>query len=262
MDAAKLSGTFTGFVYDLNGAWYGNLTAYRVATGLTANSAVTPGRYALTMPGSHGTNATEPGGDGVATYSISSAGAVVVSGSLADGTPFTQSTGVSSNGIWPLYVPLYPAKSVDGGVLIGWQTNGSGTNFSGSVQWHKPAVAAKPGTYYASGFDLQTNSATAAFVEPVPDTHYQIVFGGATLSGPQTNFLTVSSADSFTADAGQSSLQVTLTPSTGAISGQFTAANNAIKKITGVFLSPALGGSGYFLDTDGQSGYFELTQLP
>jgi hypothetical protein len=57
-------------------------------------------------------------------------------------------------------------------------------------------------------------------------------------------------------------LKVTLTPATGAITGQFMAADNTIKKITGAFANPAAGGSGYFLDTDGQSGFFEISLLP
>jgi cyclophilin family peptidyl-prolyl cis-trans isomerase len=259
IDVTNLAGSLTGYVYDYNGSWYGGLTAYKVATGLTAHSAVPPGRYTMTLPGFHTTNASEPGGDGVATYSISAAGAVAVSGSLADATAFTQSTGVSSNGIWPLYVPLYPgAGSVHEGVLIGWQTNGQATSFLGLSQWLKPAVAAKAGTYYDSGFDVELPTQTAAYVEPVAGKHYQITFSGATLSGTQTNTLTVSSAHLFTADAGQSNLKVTLTPATGAITGQFMTTNNVIKKITGVFLNPTSGGSGYFLDTNGQSGYFEL----
>jgi hypothetical protein len=58
-------------------------------------------------------------------------------------------------------------------------------------------------------------------------------------------------------------LKVTLTPATGAITGQFMdPSGNTVKKIRGAFISPGSGGSGYILDADDETGYFEISLLP
>ena len=256
MDLTNFSGAFTGYVYDAKGTWGANLTAYRAATKLTTNSAVAPGRYVLTIPGDHANANNQPGGDSYAVYSISDSGAVALAGSLADNTTFTRSTGVSTNGIWPLYVPLYKTH----GIILGWQTNSSPTNFSGQVEWDKPA---KTGAYYPDGFTNVFPTTPANYTPPVADTQYQIVFNGGALTGPLTNFLTVTSAHLFTPDPAQAGLKVTLTPATGALTGQFMdPAGNTVKKIRGAFISPGSGGSGYILDADDETGYFEISLLP
>jgi archaellum component FlaF (FlaF/FlaG flagellin family) len=256
MDLTNFSGAFTGYVYDAKGTWGANLTAYRAATKLATSSAVAPGRYVLTIPGDHTNANNQPGGDSYAVYSISDSGAVALAGSLADNTTFTRSTGVSTNGIWPLYVPLYNTH----GIILGWQTNSSPTNFSGQVEWDKPA---RTGAYYPSGFTNVFSATPANYTPPAADTHYQIVFNGGALAGPLTNFLTVTSARLFTPDPAQAGLKVTLTPATGAITGQFMdPSGNTVKKIRGAFISPGSGGSGYILDADDETGYFEISLLP
>jgi hypothetical protein len=261
MDVTNFSDSFTGTVYDANGSWGASLTAYRAATNLSTNSPVVPGQYVLSIPGDHAATNNHPGGDSFATYSINDKGVVVWNLSLADNTTvLSHSTAVSTNGIWPLYAPLYK----NNGIILGWQTNGAPTNSSGSVEWFKPAAPAKAGAYYTNGFAWQYNSTPASYTPPAAGSQYQIVFDGGTLTGPLTNLLTVSQAGQFTNTAGQAkNLGLTLTRSSGALTGQFVdPADNALKKINGAFVSPESGGSGCILDTDDETGYFEMSLAP
>jgi hypothetical protein len=262
MDLTNFSESFTGAVYDLNGSWQADLTAYKAATKLTPDSAVVPGQYVLSVPGDHTATSNHPGGDSYATYSINSAGAVTIGGSLADNTPFTQSTTVSTNGIWPLYAPLYKTKGKYLGIILGWQTNGLPTNYSGFVEWFKPTNA---GAYYTNGFEWIYDTTPTNYTAPKAGTHYQIVFDGGTLTEPLTNSLTVTAAGQFTADAGQTNnldVKVKLTPATGAITGQFLDPPGETLQFHGAFVSPESGGSGYILDSDDETGYFEMSLVP
>jgi hypothetical protein len=75
---------------------------------------------------------------------------VKLSGVLADGTKITQSSQVSDDGTWPLFVPLYKGK----GLLMGWISfaNRSSDDLHGAVNWIKqPDLLSH---YYPSGFAL------------------------------------------------------------------------------------------------------------
>jgi hypothetical protein len=268
------NGYLDGFVASPD--FFANLQAFRAVAKLTSNSAVIPGTNVFTIPGNHGaaTNC-QPGGDSYASFTLSSSGAVNLIGSLADNTPFSESTQVatnylSTNGVWPLYAPLYGGK----GVILGWLTNNSPSSFLGTALWTKPA---KIGSYYTNGiytvvtnnnlvatnnYMLITNASSALFVPPVKGNQYRIAFGGASLTNGFTNIVTFTTNGLFTnLPGGQApKLLITLNSKTGVLTGSFTPPSGlGTNKLYGAFTSPTVGGSGYFLDTNSQTGFFEIT---
>ena len=104
-----------------NAAWTAELVANR--TGLWTNG----GQYTLVIPGSD--DDAEPGGNGFGTLTVSKTGGVTFSGVLGDGTKVVESAALSSEGQWPLYVPLYQNQ----GLLIGCLnvTNAPDSDLSG-----------------------------------------------------------------------------------------------------------------------------------
>jgi hypothetical protein len=67
-----------------------------------------------------------------------------------------------------------------------------------------------------------------------------------------------------TANPGQTNqLKLTFTPKTGVLSGSFVYPTVKVThNFYGAFISPALGGSGYFLDTNSQTGFFQIQIVP
>jgi cyclophilin family peptidyl-prolyl cis-trans isomerase/lysophospholipase L1-like esterase len=256
------NGYLDGYVASPN--FYANLQAFRAAPKLTSNSAVIPGTNVFTIPGNHGaaTN-NQPGGDGYASFTLGSSGAATLIGHLADNTAFSESTQVATNylitnAVWPFYAPIYGGK----GVILGWLTNTSPSNYFGLLVWSKPL---KTGSWYTNGIEmLITNASSASFVPPVKGSQYQIAFGGASLTNGFTNTLAFTTSGVFTnLPGGQApKLLVTLNSKSGALTGSFTPpSGKGTNKIYGAFTSPTVGGSGYFLDTNSQTGFFEINEI-
>ena len=89
-------------------------------------------------------------GNGFGSLRVDGAGTVKFSGMLADGTKISQSSQVSGNGTWPLFVPLYKGK----GMLIAWIsfTNRASDDLHGAVNWIKQSDLLAH--YYSGGFAL------------------------------------------------------------------------------------------------------------
>jgi cyclophilin family peptidyl-prolyl cis-trans isomerase len=245
------------------------LTAYRAAAKLTANSVVIPGTNVFWLPGDHSGTNHYPGGDSYAKFTLASNGVISLNGYLGDNTSFSEGTRLSTNylntnGVWPFYAAPYGAK----GIILGWMTNTSPTNFEGTVLWSKPP---KTGAYETNGISVSTNAFSATCIPPTNGTRCQIVFGGATLANQLTqltNTLTVTNGV-LTVDANQTTnlnLKLTFTSpgaKTGPLSGSFSyPSSKSSHKFYGAFINPAQGGSGYFLDTNSQTGWFEITEIP
>jgi hypothetical protein len=259
LDLTGGSYTITGDV--TNSKFSSYLAAFRAATNLTGNNTVMPGTNVFWIPGDHSAANNHPGGDSYASFTLGANGAITLIGYLADNTSFSQNTYVSTNfyytnGIWPFYASLYGGT----GLILGWETNTSPTNFEAAVAWSKPA---RTGAYYTNAFLFLTNSYSAPCIPPVKGTRYQIAFGGASLTNGLTNTLTVGANGLFTVDAGQTNkLALTFTPKSGVLTGSFTYPSaKSAHNLYGAFVSPSLGGSGYFLDTNSQTGWFEITGI-
>jgi hypothetical protein len=255
------NGTYSLIGDVTNAEFSSRLIAFRAATKLTGDSAVIPGTNVFSIPGNHSATNRFPGGDSYGTFTLGSNGAISLIGHLADNTSFSQNTYVSTNfnntnGIWPFYAALYGGK----GIILGWQTNTSPARFEGWAAWSKPA---KGSAYDTNAFLVLTNSYSAGYIPPARGTSYQIVFGGATLTNGLTNLLTAGSNGWFTVDADQAlNLALTLTNlGSGVLSGSFSyPSGRTARSYYGVFGNPAQGGSGYFLDTNSQTGWLKITE--
>jgi len=97
-----------------------------------------------------------PVGYSYGTVKINSSGNAQWAGVLADGTKISQTTGISKQGLWPLYASLYGG----GGVAISWMqfTNGTDLNNAQFIWIKDGSVPTKYSKGYAGGI---TNSATA-----------------------------------------------------------------------------------------------------
>ena len=156
-DNARIVGTVSG------GTWLASLDAERSAWNTTANPAPFAGKYTLLFPGAgNSADATQPQGDGFGTLTVSTLGKVTFSGTLADNTPFSQTTTASQLSQWPLYVSLYSRK----GQILGWLNfSNSVPNLSGVYDWIKLTNPAAK--FYPSGFVIQTNAIGSKYQAPL-----------------------------------------------------------------------------------------------
>jgi cyclophilin family peptidyl-prolyl cis-trans isomerase len=251
-DATNLSGQMTGLVTQASEV---PLTAYRAATKLSTSTAPSPGRYVLSLEPETPTNGIldGPPGDGYAAVIASAGGNLAVAGTLADNTPFSLSTGVFTNGVWPLYASFYKGD----GMLIGWETNLPTGVCTGALFWVRGPTSS---TYYPGGVQEDLNSVGAKYVAPTAGTPYQIVFGGGTLNELVANVFSFNAARTIVPAAGTTDKLTGSLLSTGVLSkgSILNPNNNQILKFSGAFVSPTQGGGGFTLDTGTQTGYFNL----
>jgi len=240
----------TGTVTD--GQFVAQLAADRAVFNARTNPSPYQGQYTLVIPGIAG-DPTLPQGNGYGSVSVTSAGKVTLSGSLADGTSVSQSTGISKNGLWPLYVPLYRGQ----GLLEGWlafDNNQPPSGFQGTLAWIKPAMSSAK--LFPAGFTNQTIATTGSrFIPPVMNLT-TAAFSGGDLALPFTNLFILGANDRV---SNQSSNRFTLTfGRNGLFSGNVTPPGTKESvPFHGALLQNAGLGYGYFLGAD-QSGSLNL----
>jgi hypothetical protein len=249
--ADELSGTVG------DGAWTASLLAHRAVFTSIANPArAFAGKYTVIVPGA--TTTALPQGDGYGAVSISASGALVFKGSLADDSPVTQSTFISKDGRWPLYLSLYAGS----GSLYGWMnfdTNQPPSDLHGPVSWIKPPL---PGAkYYPSGFNRSvlaegSRFRPAAYAGMLLNmTNGVLRLEGGQLSSPLVLGVTLGK----TGFASTNALTLTLQTASGLFSGKCalpgTTATNAIR---GALFQNLNCGYGYFLGTN-RSGSVTLS---
>jgi uncharacterized protein (DUF2141 family) len=252
-DATNASGQMSGSV--AQGSASIPLMAYRAATKLSTSTAPSPGKYVLSLEPETPTNGIldGPSGDSYATVIVSGNGNLAVGGTLADNTPFSLSTGVFTNGVWPLYASPYKGD----GMLIGWETNLPTGACTGALYWIKGPTNS---IYYPNGVQEDLNSVGAKYVSPTAGTQYQIVFGGGSMDLLLTNVFSFNAAGTMVPAAGTTDKLTGSLLSTGVLSkgSILNPVNNQILKWSGAFVSPAEGGGGFTLDTGTQTGHFEI----
>ena len=253
------SDTVTGTVTDTNAGWVAELTGDRAVFTKT-NPCTLAGKYTLVLPGLPG-DSFVPDGASYGTVSIDSNGVATLKGFLSDKTSAAQKGQLSKDGHWPLYIPLYSGK----GSLLSWIgfTNHLNDDFSGLLNWSKPALAASK--YYPLGY--ATNEGTiigARYAAPVGTNKIlHITSGELTLSGGNTsqdftNAFTLGASSKVT-NLGSNQMAVTFTTSSGLFKGSLTPANTGAKAIAfaGAVLQKGTNAFGYFLGTN-QSGTVHL----
>lgn len=210
-----------------------------------------------TMAFLDGTNDTVPQfGAGYGKFTVKANGTIQFSGVLADGTVITQTTVVAKDGRWPLFAGPYKGR----GYLAGWLqfTNEETGCLSGEPIWVKQAFKT---TSYGQGLTntLQTIGSTYnAKAKPVLNLENpEAFFWGASLNEPIT-FTAIPANTNALSYSGTNSLKLTVTSSSGLISGKFAypTTQNSMT-IKGVILQQVGFAAGFFQSTN-QSGLFEL----
>lgn len=236
--------TLTGSVSSTN--WTAQLLAYQ------AYSSQPPAAGTYTVR--FGPSDSDDGPDGVGSgkLSVSVAGKLSFSAKLADGTSFSQSLNLCTQGRWPLYGSLSKGQ----GSILGWAEFSASESLSGDIGWTKPAMATSK--YFSQGFtnvlDLEglTYIARRTRSAPLNFTMGVVVFTGGGLDVPFTNAVKVSRS---TVNAKTSpGLGLKINARTGLFSGNAKLPDFPGRvPISGTIFQSDNVGYGYFL-LNGQSG--------
>jgi subtilisin family serine protease len=157
---------------------YAELTADRAVFDKLMQPCPWAGRYTLAFGNAGQSNAAAaPMGHSVGTVLIDAAGKVTFTGTLADGTPVTQSSVLSREGYWPFYLEMQQGA----GTVIGWLhlTTGQNSAVAGLLNWIKSAQAG--GLRYQNGFDLQLNATGSRYTAPATGDRVLSMSEGTTL---------------------------------------------------------------------------------
>lgn len=254
VDLSGASDQIHGTITD--GSFNAALTAYRSLTGTKSSPSFRTGRFTFAIPGNPG-SASEPGGDGYATVILDRAGKLKMTGVLGDGTKISQSTSVSRDGQWPLYIGLYGG----GGSLLSWANFGD--SLSGDVRWIRPQIAGA--RYYPAGFSISRSLVGSAYSPPIGlSPILNIGDGHVTLTGGDLN---PGLSDTFTLlprnkvlSTGEAKMGLIFSVSTGLFTGRIIdAASGQAALFHGVVLQQQNVGAGYFLGPD-QTGEVSIGQ--
>jgi hypothetical protein len=217
LDRASLCDRITGAVTD--GTWTADLHGNRRMFNARTNPAPAAGRYTLVIPGT-GVSEIAPTGDGWAWVAVDGSGKVTIAGALADGTPLSQSSWLSRDGYFPLYVPLYGGA----GSVLSWInfSRTPGADVWGDVNWIKPRSSGEKTD--PDGFALRTMAWGARYRAPAAGTSILstssavAVFSGGGWGDGVTNRFRIGSDNKVTALSG-ARLSLAFTASTGVFKG-------------------------------------------
>ena len=237
---------------DFYTALYGYRSVYNAA-----NPYPYAGRYTMNLD-----SIAEQTGFSHCCINISSKGNLMMTGNLADGTPFAQNVPISEFGSWPLYVPLYPkpAQTAAGhrnkGSVIGWITLDpyAYSTLYGTVNWRKEAD--RHFRFYPNGFDLQTTAFGGSYVPPTSYLDATATFSQGDLE-TELNQPAMLYDNHFTINGLTATSKVDLV--TGRVTGTFVAPGGTrTNRFTGVINQQFSGIYGQFLGTN-SSGTFSVT---
>jgi len=236
-----------GTVSGTNGSpWLANLTAE-----LAANESNSAEYTALVLP------AGTPPGYGYMLIT-NHAGAVTLSGVLADGTSFIQQVPLSGKGDLPVYGNLYGST----GLLLGWIGLESGSP-TGNLAWIKQASHSS--ALYTNGFTNLVSVQGSPWTNPPPHTAAldlplgQLEISGGSLLSPLSFNVAMSNNNTLVKLAGSptNSLTGTNNPKTGLLTITFgNGSGKATTVGTGVILQNATNARGFFLGTTNAGGFF------
>lgn len=257
LDLTGGTGQLTGVVtnnqlthVDPSRSWLAGLQADRVLFSSKANPAPWAGQYTLAIPAGPN-SAAGPGGTSVGTFTVSTRGSVSLNARLADGTHAAQSTFISSNGEWPLY--LSPVRDQE--ALVGWltfNTNRPDSDLEGLVDWFK--LTRPNAKYYPDGFTNQVTASGSRYERPVaPKRVLDLTNGIVAFTGGD---LASDFANDFTLDANgrvQSTnrLSLSIAKANGSFSGTARVPDSARSvSFRGVVMQKRNLGLGFFLGTN------------
>ena len=228
-----VSGTVSG---TNGGPWTANLTA-----ALASSSLGSADYTALLSP------AGTPPGYGYLLIT-NHAGAVTISGALADGTTFNQTVALSGAGVLPVYGNLYGST----GLLLGWLGLESGAP-SGNLMWIKEASHST--TLYTNGFTNLAVLQGSAWLPSMRLTNFilpgaQLYLSGGGLTTPLLVNVKVSNTNLVASPAVANFKSASINTNTGQLTVTFT--NGFVRTGLGAALQnavPGVGvaGGGFFL---------------
>ena len=234
--------------------WYAGLEARLAASGMSNRFA---GTYTVAVEG--GSEATNsPPGSSPLTVTVSAAGQLTMSGTLADGSPaISQSVAISTNGFWPCYASLYGGR----GILLGWLALDTSAPPGQTLRWVKPPTPADK--IYPLGFQEDREVLIQRYVAPRSGqnvVNWTKGWGQVTINlgnGPQlTSYVVVSNNQVRVWGGSISNLVMTITPASGLFNGSFThPVTHGKSNFFGVFMPPTVAGQdvlggGWFLGTN------------
>jgi hypothetical protein len=195
------------------------------------------GKYTMIFPGS------ADGGDGYASVTIDALGKIKSTGKLADGTAFTQSAVLASDGSWPFFVSLYGGK----GMAWGWLalTNRERSDFDGLVTWIRP------------GGTIASNAVGSRYTPPsgrvLDFEEGWVSLAGGGLPGPYAAAITLTSnnqvIDNVATNGPTTRLRMQIKTTTGVFSGSLVPpALLRSTKFQGAVFQKGNYGSGFFLN--------------
>ena len=208
-----------------------------------------------------------PYGTSYGTLTVSNSGGLSLAGNLADGTTVSQSSAVSKDGRWPMYLPSSnPNESV-----FGWNYFSNQTLMAPSlVSWinvtNKARAALYPPGFTNPGASLAASLYTATNKPLLDLAGAQVIVEGGGLPFAITNQIGWASNNTITAPTNipgnTNRLKLTITATgakTGLITGSFANPTNKNQTITinGVLLQNQTNAQGYFPGTNA-SGTFLL----
>jgi cyclophilin family peptidyl-prolyl cis-trans isomerase len=241
LDLTNGADSVTGVISSSN-YWYSLVTCYRVGTPVNSSNALTAGKYILSL---QPTNTSM--GDGFATVTAGSGGAMTYSGALPDNSTFLGSARVSKDGYWPIYVT--PSGYGTKGMLMGWEANTAPAGIKGQLYWFKNPEIGDSGTNNLLVTSIGTNVSRPAAGS------YSVTFGGGDLTSPQTTTITANANGQFV----PGSLTMTVSPA-GVLTGHIAnPSGKGLLQFKGAFMGPTQNGSGFTVAPDGSKGYFDLT---
>ena len=246
-DAGQDGDRIVGTVSD--GTWTAEVEANRDIFESRGSVSPEAGQYTIVIPG-NGNSPTNPAGDSFATVVVDNGGHVRMSGTLADGTRMSQTTSVSKDGRWGVFVPLYGGQ----GMVWGWVTFEStdSSDLDGSVSWLK--LRAFNTRLFKSGFVVDSTLVGSRYTRPprggtvLNASTLNLVLQGGGLNEPITTQIGLGGGR--VTDLGGSKLVMSFSPSTGTFTGRLLDAQSfAPITFRGAVLQKQNSGSGFFLST-------------
>jgi hypothetical protein len=264
----RLQLNFTNYSDQITGALYtssftSSLLGNRAIYNSKTNPAPTAGKYTVLIP-ANALRASSPQGSGFAILKVDTSGVARVAGSLADGTPFTQSAAISKTSTWPFYVLAYSkAGSISG--MLTFRNQIGVSDLDGTVNWFRPA---QPGAaFFENGFVTQTTMIGSGYgaspgspVLEVSDAEENVVInlGDGDLESELQQPATLGTANKLVVPPSSENLRAAISTISGALKGSFIhPVTGRITRHRGVIFQKQNLAEGYFLGAE-QSGFVSI----
>lgn len=265
IDLQLIPGTdeLEGFADNVWRGWSTSLFGFR-GHGTLDGISIDEGRYTMRLPG-NADSSVAPGGEGYGVVKVTSRSKVQMYGALADGTAYSRSASVSTNGWWPFYLPL----SQGTGALIGWLRFATlpDSDVFGDLYWVKARLDGRK--YYPDGFTGNVAATGSRYTPPFStslalkwtDGFFRLE--GGNLAVPAANSITLLPGGKLADGGGDlTNLKYSLSRSTGIFRGKFIHPNTGrLASFAGVLDQWQAVGGGYFLGLD-QTGLVRLEAAP